>query len=148
MEHRGLTDERSANAAEHHHQGTSGQHAHLNKLRHAEGLLADNRTQARFRTKERNESNRGEEDPEGGPSRLREDLTDQRRGFTVDVLLLFRIGNQLLEIRILVEILAAEGRIRAFSEQTDDSGRESRWRRAEQSRKDVRRPDNRPTKQS
>ena len=120
MEHRGLTDERSADAAEHHHQGTSGQHAHLNKLRHAKGLLADNRTQARFRTKERNESNRGEEDPEGGPSRLREDLADQRRGFTVDVLLLFRIGDQLLEFRILVEILAAEGRIRAFSEQTDD----------------------------
>ena len=122
VEHVGLVDLLSA--AEHDHQDTGQKHEHLDDEGHRQALLANHRAEFGNGTENGHDSHGAEEDPEAGPLLLGELNTDQGGGFAVDILALFRISNQGLELFVLVEVLAAEHGEGANHEQTDDSGRD------------------------
>ena len=126
-DHTGIEDARLIDllgVAEHHHEDAGEKHEHLNDEGHREALLTDHRAKFRHGTHDGHNGHRGEEDPEGSPLLAGELHAEERGVFTVNVLLLFGISNQSLELFILVEILAAEHRERAHEEETDDGGRD------------------------
>ena len=125
-DHTGIEDGGLADllgVAEHDHEDTGKKHHHLNDKRHRQALLTNHRTEFRHRTEDSHECHDAKEDPEARPLLAGELDTDQSGGFAVNVLLLFRISNQSLELLILVQILAAEHRERTHEEKTDDSRR-------------------------
>ena len=118
-EHAVLSHVRSLNIAEDNHQRTGSQHEHLN----SQGHRAAFRTQFGEHTEDSHDNDHADEQAQREPLLARELLTDQGRRITVDILLHFRIGNQLLEFRILVEVLTTEPREAADSEHTEEAAR-------------------------
>ena len=123
IKHWGLTNASSASLTEDDDESTASQHEHLNDQRHGQGLLTNDRTEFREHTEDSHSSHGCQEDPQGSPLFRAELHTNQGSGFTINVLTLVRISKQFLELRIFVQIFAAEDREQGDKEQANNSTR-------------------------
>ena len=74
--------------------------------------------------KQSNDENNSEEDPHSCPLSGRKLLAEESHGIAVNIALGFRISDQSLELRVFVEVFAAEVGVCSHDEQTDQTGRD------------------------
>ena len=121
-EHRGTADGLRRSLCDHADESAGAEHEHLNNQSHGERFLADHRTEFREGTKQSNDENNSKEDPHSCPLSGRKLLAEESHGIAVNIALGFRISDQSLELRVFVEVFAAEVGVCSHDEQTDQTG--------------------------